>query len=435
MRRMDDVRKVPKPHYNHLHGHSGFSDIQRRDIEKASQKIQESYRVEETKNIPQQKIKKSFRKSLVLVPFTILVLLVGGYLGARLVTFASSVSTSREGFYKTLSNNIGAALGPVIPGLKNLDQTALASTIKSKKRLNILLLGYGGAGHDGAYLTDSMMVMSLNTENNQVSYIPIPRDLWVKIPTRGYDGSFSKINAAYPIGMDTTRYPNKLPQFSGVNGPGNLSKYEVSQVLGIPIDYYVSADFYAFKTIVDTLGGVEVNIENSFTDYTYPSGDANVNAAFCSSDNALDTQIKNCRYKKVHFEKGLQTMEGEAALEYARSRHALGPEGSDFARSKRQQKLLSAIEKKAISIGAISKIFTLMDAVQGHFKTDLSIAEVKDLADYVSTVDVSNAAHLSLTDQTLQLLVSSYSDDGQWILLPADTDYTEIHQYISDNLK
>src|SRR5581483_6971189 len=131
--------------------------------------------------------------------------------------------------------------------------------------------------------------------------------------------------------------------------------------------------------IVDALGGVEVNVDNAFTDYTYPSGDQNVDAGLCTADDVSTDGASGCRYLKVHFDKGLQYMDGTTALEYARSRHAAGVEGSDFARSKRQEKLIAAIEQKAVGAGAITKIFTLMDAVQGHFHTDLSIAEVKDL--------------------------------------------------------
>ncbi len=397
----------------------------------------------------------TFKKSFVLVPFTIFVLCFGAYFGARFVSFANSVSTSRESVARTISNNLGAALGPIIPGLKNLDNSDLAQAIAQKKTINVLMLGYGGEGHSGTYLTDTMMLLSINTETNKVTYVAVPRDLWVKIPTRGYDGSYSKINSAYSVGMDDSTYTDKLPQFQGADGAGNMAKYEISEVLGVPVDYYLSVDFYAFKTIVDTLGGVEVDVENSFTDYTYPSGDLNVNAGLCTADDVPVNGASGCRYLKVHFDKGLQYLDGTRALQYARSRHAAGIEGSDFSRSKRQEKLIAAIEQKAVNVGAVTKIFSLMDSVQGHFRTDMSLAEIKDLADYLSGIDMNEAGHISLTDQGANLLYSTYSNDGQWILLPTGTtgavstsvdghqtigndineNWNSIHEYIKKNLE
>ncbi len=423
---MDDIHKVPKPHYNHFHGlQHTFEDTQQ--LLRATPRVIPSA----TMPAPVKSKSRKFRRAYALVPFTIAVLCVGAYFGARLVSFAGSVSTSDVGFYKSLGNNIGATLGGVIPGLKNLDDTQVAADIKNHKTINVLMLGYGGEGHDGTYLTDTMMLISLDTQNNKATFIPVPRDLWVKIPTKGFDGGYAKINSAFSTGMDSKNYPNKLPEFSGVNGGGNLSKYEVSQVLGAPVDYYVSMDFYAFKKVVDTLGGVEINVDTAFTDYSYPTGDNNVNSGLCVADDIPDSMITQCRYKKLHFDAGLQYMDGSRALEYARSRHALGTEGSDFARSKRQQKLIAAIEQKALSVGALTKVFSLMDSVQGHFKTDLSIAEIKDLSDYISGVDFQTAQRLSLTDE--KLLISSTSADGQWILIPADPADAQTGQWNSIN--
>ncbi len=385
---------------------------------------------------PAQKHKRKFLKlklSYILVPFTIFVLLAGTVIGARFVNFARSVSFSQAGFYQQVSNDIGSVLGNKIPALKNLDMSAVAQAIRNRQSMNILLLGYGGDGHSGAYLTDSMVAIHLDFAANQAAFISIPRDIWIKIPTRGYDGSYWKINAAYELGMDQEHYPYKLPQFEGPNGGGDMSKYVVSEVTGLPINYYVAMDFSGFKKIVDTLGGVEINVTRSFTDYSYPESDQNVDGAWCDAqDNNAPT---NCRYKVVHFDAGLQSMDGERALEYARSRHAAGIEGSDFARSQRQQKLMAAIEQKALNLGMLPKIFNLMNDVQGHFQTDLSLADIKDLADCAPKIDFTDARRIGLTDQNL--LVSGWSSDGQWILKPQGAnqdDWSQVHTYIYDIL-
>lgn len=383
---------------------------------------------------PVRSAKKRSFKTPILVAFTIFVLGFGAFIGARLVSFAGSVSTASN---NSIANNIAAALSPVIPGLRTLDNSSIAQAERDGSRVNILLLGYGGAGHDGSLLTDTMMVLSIDFKNNTATYIPVPRDLWVHMPTHGYDGPYMKINAAYEIGIDQKNYPGKLPQFTGINGGGDMAEYEVSQVLGIPINYYASVDFYAFQRIVDILGGVDVNVQNSFTDYSYPNGDQNVNAGYCDAQNVSTDLLTACRFKVVHFDKGLQRMDGATALEFARSRHGNNGEGSDFARSKRQELLLAAIEQKALSIGAISKSLSLLNALQGHIITDLSLADMADLSNYLKGGAMSQPGHISLTDPNENLLVSSWSSDGQWILIPqaGQDDFSAIRSYVNQNLK
>ena len=108
-------------------------------------------------------------------------------------------------------------------------------------------------------------------------------------------------------------------------------------VLGIPIHYNVTINFEVFKQIVDTLGGIDVEIENTFTDSEYPI------------EGKEDDPVIANRYETVTFTKGLEKMNGERALKYVRSRHGDGAEGTDFARSKRQQKVILAIKDKLMS--------------------------------------------------------------------------------------
>jgi LCP family protein required for cell wall assembly len=280
------------------------------------------------------------------------------------------------------------------------------------------------------------MVVSLDFATNKVTMISIPRDLWVQVPTSGNSGSYWKINAAYELGMDQKNYPNKLPQFTGADGAGNEAKYVVSQVIGQPIDYYVAMDFTAFQKVVDAVGGVTVNVPDTFTDYSYPNGDQNTSGADCDASTPAAPDQSGCRYLTVHFNAGLQAMNGQTALEYARSRHAAGSEGSDFARSRRQQQIVTAVEKKAMENGLLPNILSIMNAVQGHVFTDLSLAEVKDLSDYIAGVNLDNATHGQLTDAGDSLLVSGYSKDGQWILEPTAgmDDFDQVHTYIYDLL-
>ncbi len=373
----------------------------------------------------------AFRKVFLVAPLIVLVLFVGAVLG-RTINFASSVSLSHQSFYRSVQQDIGAVLGAKFTALRGLDDSAVVDAINNKKRFNILLLGYGGEGHDGPYLTDSMMVVSLDFSTNQISLISLPRDIWVKLPTNGYDGADAKINSAYVTGMDRVHYPNKLPQFSGYNGPGNLAKYAASEVTGMPIDNFVSMDFSGFKGIVDAVGGVNVNVDNAFTDYQYPNGDQNAAGPICVAPE--EDYSSFCRYRKVHFDSGYQFMNGDRALEYVRSRHGDGAEGSDFARSRRQQKILASVQDKAMHTDAIFKVFDLMNAIQSHFQTDLSVAEIKDLSAYAGQSSFDNAQRISLSDQNV--LVNDRAADGGYILYPkAGLDnWQAVHQYIDEVL-
>lgn len=409
-----DIRRIPRKPQNFHPQKESFRPVEISPVQYVEQPIVSAPIAQKPRNL----------YKLVLLPFTVIVLILGTLLGARFVNFAKSVSVSKESFYK----NIFA-----LPGLDILNQSDISNAIAEGKKLNILFLGYGGGAHDGKFLTDTMMLGSFDFSKNTVSLVSVPRDLWIEIPTRGYDGYSGKINSAYSVGLDQKNYPYKLPQFSGPEGGGNMSKYVVSQAFGIPVDYFVSIDFEGFKNVVDTLGGVQINVENSFTDYMFPSSQKNADGPICSASGP-NAETSACRYRQLHFDKGLQYMDGERALEYVRSRHALGPEGSDFARSKRQQNLIAAIQEKALSWNVASKIFELLDDIQGHFQTDLSIAEIKDLVDYAKNIDLSSAKRVSITDGSL--LVGSTLEDGQWVLMPSSgiDDFREVRDYIRTEL-
>ena len=134
----------------------------------------------------------------------------------------------------------------------------------------------------------------------------------------------------------------------------------ISKVTGQDINYGVRIDFSGFVKAVDIIGGLDINVDNTLDDYEYPiSGkedescgysDEDIKAFSATSPAELDIQQKfTCRYMHVHFDKGPNHMNGETALEYVRSRHAIGVEGGDFARSKRQEKVINAFKNKVLS--------------------------------------------------------------------------------------
>ena len=286
-------------------------------------------------------------------------------------------------------------------------QTAYMSGIG---RVNVVVLGYGGAGHDGAYLTDSLMVISLIPSSGATTLVSVPRDLWVQVPPNS--GQYAKINAAYADGIANgyAGYP------AGRVAGGYEAADKVSDVLGIQVSYWLTIDFTGFRKLVDALGGVNINVPTGFT-ARYPAND--------------DPQI-DPSWKTIQFKAGEQHMTGEQAIEYARARYVITPlsEGSDFARSARQQLLIRAILDRARQLSAWPGLLDATNALQGAMYTNLSLA---DLALFAHKLDFTHAARIGLTDQNV--LIDTQSSDGQDILLPANGDWDAIKQYVAANLK
>jgi LCP family protein required for cell wall assembly len=350
--------------------------------------------------------------SLILLGIFVVVLSAAGITAFKTLTFMNSVSTASTG--DNIKSIVTTAAAPVVDAVTGADPSASAAPgVVLPERVNILLLGYGGGGHDGADLTDSIMVLSFDQKTKQAAMISVPRDIWVRIPDSGQTGDFWKLNSAYAIGEDDAGYPNKLPEFKGNAGGGNLASSVVGSILGIKIDYWVAVDFHAFKSVVDALGGVDVNVDTAFTDYQYPRND----------DPSIDAS-----YMTVHFDAGMQHMSGDRALIFARSRHSL-EDGTDFGRSKRQQKLLVAIKDKALTPSGVTKVFGLMDALSGDFKTNLNVGQMKALADIAKGVDVNSIDHVSI-DNT-NYLYDGVTSDGQDVLVPNDKSWAALRGYIA----
>src|SRR6266566_4903114 len=170
-------------------------------------------------------------------------------------------------------------------------QTGYMSTTD---RVNILVMGYGGGNHQGANLTDSLMVMSLLPQSHHTTLISVPRDLWVQIPAGS--GQYHKINAAYEYGSNNNAKP--------ADG-GNAAAAKISLVTGLDVKYWLTINFQGFREFIDSIGGIDVYVPDSFT-ANYPAND--------------DPNI-NPNWIKVHFSKGMQHMNGETAIRYARARY------------------------------------------------------------------------------------------------------------------
>ena len=271
-------------------------------------------------------------------------------------------------------------------------------------RVNILVMGYGGSGHDGAYLTDSMLVMSLLPQSHHTTLVSVPRDLWIQYPPNS--GNYSKINAIYPIASKNNADP--------VAG-ADAAAQKVSLVTGLDVKYWITINFAGFRDFINAIGGVDVNVPDSFK-ANYPAND--------------DPSI-NASWKIVQFTKGLQHMDGETAIEYARARYVIDnpAEGTDFARSARQQLIMKAALSKLKDWHTWPSFFSALDALKHTIYTNLSLA---DLAMFALKMDLNNAHRVGLSFSNV--LTDSRSSDGQDILLPQNGDWNAIKTYINQQL-
>jgi len=249
-------------------------------------------------------------------------------------------------------------------------------------RINLLLLGIDRRGGTGwAYRTDTIMLVTLVPDTRAASILSVPRDLQLTIPGHGQD----RINTANVYGS---------LQGDPDGGPA-LLETTIEANFSIPIDGYLMVDFRAFEQIVDTLGGIEVEVPTRLHDTRYPDPKPEDPYA----------------YKTIHFEPGLQHMDGSQALEYARSRMST----SDFDRAKRQQLVLLAIREKALSPSAIPRWPRLVAVAMDSIRTDFEMDELLALAFSAARIDTSKLKQAVLEHP---LVYSHRRADGAAVQLP-----------------
>ena len=218
--------------------------------------------------------------------------------------------------------------------------------------VNVLLLWYGWATHQWWFLTDSIMVASWNPDENNVTLFSIPRDLYVKSPV---NGSYGRINAIFQQYYSRTQ---------SVEESALGFAWKVGEILGLDIPYYATIDFQTFKEIVDSLWWVDVYVDKTIHDTTYPA------------DNMID-------YITFHIDAGDQHLDGDTALKYARSRHTT----SDFDRAKRQQKLIIAIKDKMLEQWLnISTASELYDQYRKYIQTNITAQEMLRTVQYLPEI-------------------------------------------------
>lgn len=263
-------------------------------------------------------------------------------------------------------------------------------------RINILLLGIGGTGHDGPELTDTIMFGSFKPSTKELGIISVPRDLTVSISGYGY----RKIN-----------HVNALAE-NAKDGSGPAAAAEtISTILGQPVHYTVKIDFDGFAEVIDAIGGIDVYVERDFTDNTYP----------------LDDGLGNV--ETLSFTKGWTRMDGSTALKFARSRHGGNGEGTDFARAARQQKILLAMKDRTLSLGVLlnpSKLTKILGTVENNIETNMTAWEMVKFAKYIPDISPEKIA-MHVLDTKSSQLYETYVN-GSYVILPYKDDWSDLHR-------
>lgn len=354
---------------------------------------------EPKKPVKHHKLKIGLRVAGVLVALGIL---MGGGLALKLYI-------KSHGIFKGGSNG-AAALN------KNVSPTLLKG--EGDGRVNILLLGRGGTGHDGADLTDTILIASIDPIAKEVALVSLPRDLWV----RSSAGGQSKINAVYSLAkMNYLSNYTEKQQTDAVKDQAQKAGVKaiedtITATIGIPIHYYGMIDFQGFIDAVNAVGGVDINVKTEVYD------------TFIQADNNNNPLIAAV---------GQQHFDGKHALLYAQSRH--GSLRGDFDRTERQREVVVALKEKILSLGTFAnpiKINQLIDAIGNHVSTDFSQNELKRVYDVAKDVPSTKIASIGLADPPNNF-VTTDNINGQSVVVPRAGlfNYTEIQSYIRNTLR
>lgn len=239
--------------------------------------------------------------------------------------------------------------------------------------INILLLGTDARPGERISRTDAIILVHLNPRMNRVSMLSVPRDLTVDVPGFGSN----KVNAAYAIGEQ---------QLGAGYGP-SLAKATVSQLVGVPVHNVVVVNFDGFQHIVDTLGGISIDVPQPIDDPYFP----------------VDEYAGDVRTMPVKFSSGPQVMDGRTALMYARTRHA----DNDFGRNQRQQQVLMAIFDAIRAKGLLSQLTSIDDytaALRDAIRTDLSHSQLLWLAQVGSQLDAGAIQRYAINSRMIIVL-------------------------------
>ncbi len=358
---------------------------------------QDSLRIEEKY---EKKFKQGEKFKKTALPLIALLLIATfsylGYFSWKTITSVKKMQSGQVSTQSTLAQNMRAIISPVIP--------MTAKPLKGEKegRINILLMGAAGQNNPGRNLTDTIMMMSIDTKNKKVALLSLPRDLYVNVPDTKIS---TKINSLYQIG---------LKQDLGISP----IKDTVEKITGLTINYYLVIDFDGFKKIIDDIGGINVISERDLYDTRYPG--------------------PNYSYETFSLSKGFHTLDGATALKYVRERHS-DPEG-DFGRAKRQQQVIQSVKGKLFSLETFFNVAALnnvLTTLGDNIKTDIALEDIAGLINLSKNVDTQNINNVVVDawkpESLLKVSHVNIGNVAAFILVPRVGNYSEI-QDVAKNI-
>lgn len=294
----------------------------------------------------------------------------------------------------------------------------------SNGRSNFLILGTSedDPGHGGAFLTDSMMIVSIDQTNKNIYMFSIPRDLYVQYGMACNSGYSGKINEYFNCVNDD--YTSAAAEQQRLSETQSF----VGKVFGLDVQYGIHVNNTVIKDAVDAVGGVDVDIQGS-------------GGAPGIFDRNFDWR---CNYKcyLVKYDNGVHHIDGAHALYLAMARGDVAPTyglgNSNFDREKNQQKIIVALKEKAVTTGTITnlgKITGLIDALGQNLRTNIETKEIQTLMKLIANTKTEDIHSISLYDGD-ERVVTSGPYNGASVVMPSAGifDYTDIRSYLARNL-
>lgn len=283
---------------------------------------------------------------------------------------------------------------------------------------NILVFGTSedDKGHDGAMLTDSILVVSLNQEQKRATMVSMPRDMWVRYDTDCQFGYQGKINVVYECAGSINGSLTNIDVAKGANA----LKKKVGEVFGLDVQYYVKVNYAVVRELTTALGGVTVQVEGAF-----------------GAPGIYDAGMG----KLLKLPNGPATLQGEQALAFVRARgEAPGSYGlnGNFSREQNQQKMIVAIQKKALSSGTLTNpvaVNSMLESLGNNIRTDISTGEVKTISMLGKEFSADKIVHINLNDEK-HPMVNTGMYNGQSIVKPIAglSDFSKIQGYIQGQM-
>lgn len=342
----------------------------------------------------------NWSKRKAFAVFAVMLLIVGGFFGGKAWLRFQQVF---EGGGK---------------GVLQEDVDPLTLRGEGDGRVNVLMLGRGGAGHEGADLTDTIIVASINVIQKEAALLSIPRDLYVQTSS----GSSTKINSVFTYAKENALAASPNPGSEAAIKQAEEAGFKavedvIESVIGIPMHYHGMIDFDGFRKGIDTIGGVDINVPES--------GVVHENLRLYGQNYVLDVQ------------EGPQHFDGLRALAYSRSRYASAR--GDFDRAERQRMVLLALKSKVLSVGTFSnplKVSRLMDDFGNHIRTNLSLDDIMRLYEIGKGFKNDAIASVGLADPPNDYVVTD-NVEGLSVVVPKAGvgNYAEIQHFVRNRLR